>query len=177
LYALTICTIQVPSLRDRLEDLPLIAQQMLEDRNRLLGTRLEGFETRVIQAFEKYQWPGNLRELAVVVNEAGENATGETVSLDALPFRFRAGWDAQRTGPPVASVRQSLDDYLLQVERERIREVMELVQGNKTAAAELLGIPRPKLYRRLESLGLLDAQASIAEPLSAADIEIPDEPE
>ena len=148
--------IELPPLRQRIAELPTIAQAFLEERNRSAHKQLGGFSDEVLTRFRSYNWPGNLRELALVVAEAAERADGPLVELSDLPFRFRTGFDAQTVGPPITPKPLPLEPYLEQVEREQIELALQYAKFNKKKAADLLGINRPKLYRRMEILGIAD---------------------
>lgn len=151
---LTTLVVQVPPLRQRMEDLPLLAQDMLERHNRDRDSQVAGFTEPVWAAFRRYNWPGNQDELQQVVREAREACTGKLITLGDLPFRFRTGQEAQRVNPPRQERLQSLAERLEEVEREHIRQALQLSDQNKSQAAERLGITRPRLYRRMQQLGL-----------------------
>ncbi len=159
-FALTPIEIVLPALRERRDDLPLLAQAFLEEANRGAERQLGGFSEDVVRQFAEYNWPGNLDELHAVAREARERAAGPLIQPADLPFRFRAGQDAQSLGPAFAAAPTPLELQLEQFERERIEAALELVRHNKSRAAELLGMPRPKLYRRMESLGIRDEPES-----------------
>lgn len=154
LLMLSAISIDLPPLRERLEDLPLLAQEILETLNRGEERQLEGFEESVLELFQRYHWPDNLTELTSVIQAARQQSTDLLITENDLPFRFRTGYDAQRENPSPAESFADLESYLERVEREHILAALEQTRFNKTKAAELLGIPRPKLYRRLESLGI-----------------------
>ncbi len=168
-YLLTELSIDVPSLRDVMEDLPLIAQQLLEDLNRDQESQIEGFSQDVWQQFRRYRWPGNHQELQNVIREARARCTRSLIAEADLPFRFRTGRDAQTVGPPRPVVLRRLADTLEDVEREQIVQALELAHQNKSKAAELLGLTRPRLYRRMESLGLVVHDLPDAEPEAGQD--------
>lgn len=153
---LTTTVVDIPNLRDRLEELPLLAQQIVEQRNQDSGRQVEGVAADVLDEFRRYQWPGHVRELVAVIGACHEHCTSATITPDDLPFQFKAGRDAQTIGPRIVAKDQPLEEYLAAIEKQRIQSVLAQVKGNKTAAAEILGLPRPRLYRRLEALGLLD---------------------
>ena len=96
-------------------------------------------------------------KLFAVVREAHATSTGPLVSVRDLPFRFRAGQDAQSVSPLPVSQQVPLDELLLRVEKEQIEAALVRANGSKQLAADLLGIPRAKLYRRLEAHGLWKA--------------------
>lgn len=146
--------VSLPDLRDRPEDLPLLAQHALEECNAGSPKQISGFSPDVWEQFRAYNWPGQLDELFVVVHEAHAASAGPLVSVRDLPFRFRAGQDAQSISPPPVVEQVPLDELLLRVEKEQIEAALARANGSKQLAADLLGIPRAKLYRRLEAHGL-----------------------
>ncbi len=150
--------IELPPLRERGDDVELLAQFFLEDRNRGHDRQVSGFDGDVATQLRRYRWPGNLDELQKVLQEAAEACGEGILRAEHLPFRFRAGMDAQSLGPPRRRVRP-LDALLEQVEREELERAVAAAGGNMTQAAELLQIPRARLYRRLEQLGLRQPEA------------------
>lgn len=157
-FALTPLTINVPSLRSRMDDLELLAQFFLEELNRGDERQITGFQDDVWQQFRRYNWPGNLSELRTVVSEARSQCTGSIIQSDELPSGFRLGVDRQLVGPLAKKRAVPLDPLLLQVEREQIELALAEARQNKARAAELLGITRPRLYRRMEILGIADRE-------------------
>lgn len=159
-FLLTALTIEVPPLRERRDDVPLLAQAFLESLNRGAERQVGGFADTIWPLFAEYDWPGNLDELLLVIEEARERCSRSMIGDADLPLRFRAGLEAQSVGPPQQADDESpipqLESYLAQIEREAIERALAKAKGNKTLAAKLLGIPRPVLYRRLEALKLLD---------------------
>ncbi len=154
-YLLTELTIEVPALRERMDDLPLLAQHLLESLNRDQESQVGGFSEDVWQQFRQYNWPGNLDELQAVIREARAHCTRPLIGVADLPFRFRTGWQAQSERPPQRAAVRPLAETLDAVEREQILQALQLAQQNKSKAAEWLGLTRPKLYRRMQSLGLV----------------------
>lgn len=150
---LTTISLTIPPLRDRAEDLPLLIQQLVEETNQLGGKQVEGITASALRQMQLYNWPGNVGELTAVLQEAAGRCAGSQIDVADLPLTFHAGYDAQQLRPaPAPSA--SLDVLLEQFEREQIQQALAAARGNKSLAADRLGIPRPKLYRRLESLGL-----------------------
>lgn len=158
---LTTLTIELPPLGERADDLPLLAQHFLEEHNRRHPKQLTGFATDVWPVFARYNWPGNLDELRRVIQEASSIATDITVKLADLPFRFRTALQAQDTPPPNVPRPLPLDEMLTRVETNAIQLALERSRYNKTKAAELLGINRARLYRRMEQLGVEDREADV----------------
>ena len=151
---LGILEVVLPTLRDRPLDWPLLAQHALEECNAGDQKQLSGFSPDVWDQFRAYNWPGQLDELFSVVREAHAASAGPLVTVRDLPFRFRAGQDAQSIGPPPVSELVPLEELLLRVEKEQLEAALARANGSKQLAADLLGIPRAKLYRRLEAHGL-----------------------
>lgn len=157
-YALTSVSIIVPPLRSRQDDLQPLAQLFLEELNRDQPTQLTGFHDDVWQQFRRYNWPGNVAELKAVVTEAREECTGPLIETRHLSFGFRTGVTGQSVGPAVRKRAMPLDPLLLRVEREQIELALAEARHNKAKAAELLGITRPRLYRRMDALGIIDRE-------------------
>jgi DNA-binding NtrC family response regulator len=162
----------IPPLRERHDDIIPLAQHFLEDLNRGREQQVSGFRPEVIEQFAEYRWPGNLDELSRVIREAREKCVQEGVAwIDAnhLPFRFRTGLGAQRTPAPrepFGPIR--LDEVLADCEKELLQRALRETRHNLSRAAELLGINRPRLYRRLEQLGLPTGDASAKSTTSGA---------
>jgi transcriptional regulator with PAS, ATPase and Fis domain len=140
---LSVLEIRVPSLRDRLVDLPKLVAHFVP------GSRVD---PTVLEILHLHGWPDNLRELSDTLSTAADTAEGGTIKKEHLPreLRVRAGLEAAPAKPkPLA-----LDPLLEAVEKRLIAVAMNRSQGNATKAAEMLGIFRTRLARRLEALGL-----------------------
>jgi DNA-binding NtrC family response regulator len=150
---LSTLVIEVPLLSARPEDIPPMAQRMLEETNGRSSKQLGGFTPEALDTLAQYAWPGEADELAEMVAAAHEKSEGPLVTVRDLPRRLFLAADAKRYArEPDESI--VLDDYLADIERELLRRAMERAKGNKTRAATLLGVTRPRLYRRLVQLGL-----------------------
>jgi DNA-binding NtrC family response regulator len=150
---LTTLVIELPALARRAEDVPPLAQFFLEETNAAGGRQLGGFTSDALSRLVGYAWPGNVAELAEVVAESCAKADGPLVAVADLSKKLHWAADAARY-PPRAEKPIVLDDYLAEVEKNLLRETMARARGNKTKAAALLGVTRPRLYRRLVQLGL-----------------------
>jgi transcriptional regulator with PAS, ATPase and Fis domain len=144
--------IELPPLAQRPDDLPLLAQHFLEELNRQEPKQVGGFEEPVWPLLVRYEWPGNLDELAAVVREAHAHATGTLIRTDDLPYRFRTALAAQELSPPPEPMPIPLDPLLTRVETRLITLALERSRNNKSRAADLLGINRARLLRRIEQL-------------------------
>jgi len=153
-YLISTLQIQVPPLRERHEDLELLAQHFLENQNRYQQKQVSGFAPGVLSLFHEYYWPANLDELSQVI-QAAFQATPETViTRDSLPLRLKTGIDARALGPTLPSSIRPLEQTLQQIETEQILQALEQTRNNRAEAARLLGLTRAKLYRRIEALGI-----------------------
>lgn len=151
--ALSTLVIELPSLAERLADLPLLAQQMVEECNARGGKQLAGLAAEALEVLAAHSWTGNLDELEAVIREAHEQASGPEITPRDLPKRLHLAAEAsarpRRRDEPI-----QLAEFLLSVEKEIISRALQRCQGNKSKAARLLGLTRPRLYRRLLQLGL-----------------------
>ena len=172
-YRLNGFTIQIPPLRERREDLPLLTEHFLRLYNRELGKNVRSVTPETKRLLETHHWPGNVRELQSALKYAMVHATGEILTPDCLPEICRP---AHASGPlPISSiapvggslevsqyVRQLLENHPSEVYRQvtaavdrvLLDEVLRHVKGNQLQAAELLGISRTTLRAKLRSLGL-----------------------
>ena len=151
--------IRLPSLHHRGEDLDLLAQHFVEQSQRTQQTSAEAISPEVFRQFRFYRWPGNVRELRQVVFAACEACFEKVVAVQHLPFSFRAGIEAQDMPHAAEPEHQSLEDMLEAFESEVLLKTLAACDGNKADAARRLGMTRPRLYRRLKTLGLATEDA------------------
>jgi len=150
LFRLNTVEIRVPPLRERREDIAPLARSFLSRSATRYQREGMHLSAAALDALERYAWPGNVRELSHVMERAVLTATGDQVvqldfSLSPIPVAFAGGAD----GP-----RRTLDE----AEQEMIRGALERCGGNIQKTAELLGLSRPSLYRRLEKFGIRAAE-------------------
>jgi two-component system response regulator HydG len=150
-YRLNVIRVQLPSLVER-GDAIALAQQMLLRTGIAMGKRITGLTAAASRALESYSWPGNIRELQNCVERAVALARGEEIGLDDLPEAVgRRGAEPTPPAPADAGELLPLDE----VERRHILHVLDAVQGNRSRAAEILGLHRRTLYRKLELYGVI----------------------
>ncbi|HLK03230.1 MAG TPA: sigma-54 dependent transcriptional regulator [Candidatus Acidoferrum sp.] len=145
-YRLSSIQIRIPSLAERLEDIPLLMQFFLKKYNDAYGKKISGLTRRAQTAMLQHSWPGNVRELENVISSAAITATGEFIDLADLPEQL------QRRGNILGGEDWrplSLDEVCAQ----HIQKVLELCKGNRLRAAQILGIGRTSLYRYLKREG------------------------
>jgi DNA-binding NtrC family response regulator len=143
LFRLNTIEIRLPALRERREDLPLLANYFLRQFSQRYRKRLTGFESAAMQTLLEYSWPGNVRELEHALERAVLMAQGDMVRSSDLGLR--AGREAAGR----------IEDMGLEdVECLLIKKAVARYEGNVSAAADALGLSRSALYRRLKKYGL-----------------------
>ena len=148
-FRLRVVEIHVPTLRERKDDIPLLAQHLLGRIRRETGATVRAISQEAMTSLQEYDWPGNVRELENALTRAAIVARGRLVSPEHLALGFRAAAEAS----PKASGRVPEGDLTLDGAIEcQIRRVLEKTDGNKTEAASLLGISRSRLTRYVERL-------------------------
>ena len=163
LDAVSTIAIYVPRLSERLEDLPILAQVFLEAANRSSGKQVGSVRSEATDLLALYSWPGELDELREVIVAAHRACnTHEVTPADLPPVIHHASKSAARARwQPERIV---LDELLANIEKEAIVRALAQAGGNKTEAAGLLGMTRPRLYRRLVQLGLAGPEFIEREP-------------
>jgi DNA-binding NtrC family response regulator len=142
--------IDLPPLRERREDIPLLAEAFLREFAADRRREIEGFSDEVIDLFEMYPWPGNVRELRNVIERAVLFCQGLSVTVDELPPNIRGGAPAATVGetPQVMAMNKAVE----RAEAEAIRAALGATQGRRADAAELLGISRKTLWEKIKHL-------------------------
>jgi DNA-binding NtrC family response regulator len=151
-YRLKVLTIRVPPLRQRKEDVPLLAEHFLRV-HAPAGRRAKTLGEGVLDRLVAYDWPGNVRELENEVKRMialGE----EVVGVDDLSEPVRRGGRPAAAAATADGPVRNLVELVEQVERREIEKALEQAQGNKTRASDLLGISRFTLQRKLEKYGM-----------------------
>jgi DNA-binding NtrC family response regulator len=147
-YRLSVVTVAVPALRERVEDLAPLAMQILADLAPTAGRRLRGFTPSALEAIQRYTWPGNVRELRNAIERAIVLGEGDTVDGADLPEIVTAAAGAGTTDPSDPSVVR-LPANLAWLEERAIEAALAATNGNRTRAAALLGIHRMTLVKKL----------------------------
>ncbi len=148
-YRLNVVTIKMPPLRERKEDIPLLANHFLDRLNQIEGKLINGFEDNVMAALMMHDWPGNVRELENVVERAYVLCPNITINLKYLPERLISMAEGNR---------ESLDQMnLLETEKRLIVKALNGTSWNQSKAAEVLGITRKQLRTKMQHHNLLPA--------------------
>ena len=150
-HRLSVFPVTVPPLRQRREDIPLLANHFLKKQSERAGKPVDGVSAAAMRMLLQYDWPGNVRELANVLERAVLLETGSVIQPGGLPRRLSepAGSATGRDRAAVPAVRT-----LAAIEREALADALALSGNNVTEAARGLGIDRSTLYRKLERHGL-----------------------
>jgi DNA-binding NtrC family response regulator len=154
-YRIGVITIQLPPLRERVEDIPFLVQHFIESFNRVFPNKLESVDPRALDLLSSYSWPGNVRELSNVIESIFAMGAHGRATPEDLPEHLRA---PRRTGgegaadPAGAGV-----GALADAERRAVEQALRAARGNKSRAASILGISRTRLYNKLRQYGLLEA--------------------
>lgn len=151
--------IELLPLHQRADDIPLIAQSCLEHLNKDRERPLIGFSTAAMKLLQQFNWPDNIDQLIRDIRSAAKRSTGNKVVLEDLPVELRQARLAQEIGT-AADFTINLENYLQRIECELILRAMQHAKGNKSKAAKLLNISRPKLLRRLQLLDVANESES-----------------
>ena len=148
-YRLSVVTIRVPPLRERRTDVPLLAELFLRAAAAKGGRARLRFSAEALKLLVAYNWPGNVRELESFVEYAALHARGSEVAPEDLPPKLNADQVRAASRAPLEALFEDLPS-LDEVERRYLLHVLKAVNGNRTRAAEVLGIDRRTLYRMAE---------------------------
>lgn len=155
-YRINVINIELPPLRSRVSDIPLLAHSFLEHVREDSHREVSGFADEALIALERYQWPGNVRELQNIVERAVLLGKDKLISLADLPAEIRGASSGVMVSSPVGQ--RTLKEALEGPERQIILEVLESNGWNRNATADQLGINRTTLYKKMKRLGLEDGK-------------------
>jgi two-component system response regulator AtoC len=150
-WRLAVLSIHLPPLKDRKEDIPLLCDHFIEKFNRELGKKIEGVNPKALELLLNYSWPGNIRELESVIYEAIVLSDSRIIEEDNLPKRIRGKASVKEVAPspedkPMSDMVHSLTE---QMEIELIEKALKESGGNRSKAAEKLGISRKTLFNKM----------------------------
>jgi len=146
-YRLNVITIRIPSLRERTDDIPMLANHFLNHFNDTNKKNIRGFSQEVVEVLKNYDWPGNVRELENVVERAAILCPHDTISLGCLPKKME-----KLTG---GDYPDGKDFNLPEIEKRTIIKALDKTSWNQSKAAVLLGISRKQLRTKMKNLALL----------------------
>jgi len=153
-FRLNVIPIFVPALRDRQEDIRLLAEHFMAGFAREYGRRVKQFEPSAIAVLQQYPWPGNVRELRNVIERLMIMVVGDSISAGDLTFLDLASAPRVEAGPAMPAERVTLYEARDQFERDLILRTLATQQGNMSRTAEVLGVERSNLYRKMKAFGI-----------------------
>lgn len=156
--ALGTLVIDVPPLRERLADLPALVERMLPRACAGREVSVTSVSADAWPLLRGYSWPGNLRELYNVLRSSCAHARGEQLRAADLPAELRRTVLREQAPPRPVDKSLPLEQLLEEAERRLIQLALQRAGGRKARAARLLGIPRPRLWRRMVKLGIADTE-------------------
>ncbi len=148
-YRLNVIELQLPPLRDRIDDIPLLAEALCRKLSDSMAMKPPGLSADAVEALQRYPFAGNVRELENILERALTLCNGKEITAQDLQLQA----SANESDETVIGGKESLDDYLERIERAAIEKALTQTQQNKTAAAKLLGISFRALRYKLEKLG------------------------
>ena len=153
-YRLNVIQVVLPPLRDRPEDIPLLADHFIVRYSAKNAKPIRGLTRAALAAMESYPWPGNVRELEHAIERAVVLSRGAEIDLGDLPEPVRSGGAARTAGPAGAlegrTLTVPLGTPMEEIELRVIRETLRQTKGDKNLAAQLLGIAARTIYRKLD---------------------------
>ena len=150
-YRLSTVVIEIPPLRERKDDIPLLVDFFLRRLERAAGKRRVSMRDSAMEALSSFNWPGNVRELEHVVERAYVLSEGDSIDTEDLPEKLR---NVEKT----RSVEELVP--LEEIERQYIAKVLKQTGGNRTRAAKILGIDRKTLYRKVRAGQIVPADST-----------------
>jgi DNA-binding NtrC family response regulator len=157
-YRLSVINIHLPALRERREDIPLLAEGLLKKAAEQIGKPVWSITAAALAKLSTYDWPGNVRELENVLTQALVHARDAAITPDLIRFGPVSAAPEASTAVVVHEEPRHAADTLLrtldQVEAEHVQRVLDHTQGHKGQACEILGISRPALDRKIKKFGL-----------------------
>lgn len=146
-FRISTIKIKVPPLRERLDDVPLIAGRFLKRFNEQYGKRIQDLAPETVMRLVRYDWPGNIRQLESVIERAVLFCPGPELQPQCLPEEFQTrATSSTFIIPPLLAMEE--------IEREAIMQTLERTAGNVKKSAQILRFPRPTFYRKLKKLGI-----------------------
>jgi len=150
-FRLNVVTLSLPPLRERREDIPLLAYYMLRKYSTIIGHDVQEITPEALQRLVEYDFPGNIRELSNFIERGVALSSGPELGIEHLPHSLGA-LTVRVFTPEIATLPTTLEEQ----ETEHIISVLKMADGNRTKAAKMLGIDRVSLWRKLKKLGIDD---------------------
>ncbi|TYS14093.1 AAA family ATPase [Rossellomorea vietnamensis] len=145
-YRINVIPFTVPSLRERVEDIPSLSKKFMDKSAEKSGKRLKGLEPEVLQIFNRYSWPGNIRELENVIEASTYFTSGEMITVDSLPAYIKGDHSYKFD-------EKSLKEILEETEKRVIVQTLKS-HNDRRSAAKALGISKSSLYEKINKFGI-----------------------
>ncbi len=152
-YRINVIYLKVPTLRERKEDVPLLVETFIRQYSQSNSKKIKGIEKAALEALVSYDWPGNIRELKNVVERMIVLSSSEMLTLDLISEDIRQNQNNQIFKDEKKTIPLTT---ICDAEKELIKSALSVANGNKSLAAEKLGISRRTLYRKLQEYSLKD---------------------
>ncbi|AQS59072.1 sigma 54-interacting transcriptional regulator [Desulforamulus ferrireducens] len=149
-YRLNVVSLEIPPLRERREDIPELVYLFLQEFSQLYNKYITKLEPGVMATFLAYSWPGNIRQLKNIIERMVILTEGDTITEKSIPDTLKVSSRQDQLSPAVG-----LASVTEQTERELIIRTLKQVNGNRSEAARMLGIPRSTLYYKMHQLGIM----------------------
>jgi two-component system response regulator PilR (NtrC family) len=151
-YRVNVIELQVPALRERLDDVPLLVDVLLDRVSKQIGVKRPEIADEALDKLLNYAYPGNVRELENILERAVTLCSGDRIVPDDIQLKQGVGFDLPAAGEDLTA--DGLEGQLEHIEREAIVKALEQTRYNKTKAAELLGMTFRQLRYRVKKLGI-----------------------
>lgn len=152
LYRLNVFTLELPPLRERKEDIPLLADFFIRKHNVALNLSIKSITPAAMDKLCAYDWPGNIRDLENAIQSAMILCLDDVIDISQLPARIKG--DEQADAPVAFGDNSDIREVNAQVEKELIQETLKKFGGNRTLTAEALNISRKTLFNKMKKYGL-----------------------
>lgn len=150
-WRLAVLPIHLPPLRERKEDIPLLCEHYIKKYNKELKIEIKGIAKEAMAYLMSYSWPGNVRELESLIYETMVLAEGQHIEKENLPLRVTEIGEEKKAILPASgrSINEALQEITQKVEKRMIEQALKEAAGNKTKAAQILGVSRKTLFNKI----------------------------
>jgi Nif-specific regulatory protein len=149
-FRLNVVTLELPPLRERGDDVMLLAEHFLKEFSKRAGRRIPKFSAAARKRLESHTWPGNVRELRNLMERLAYLTSGDRIEAEDLAFILSPSADA----PAAIGAGLNLNDATHEFQRKHIQQAIDAARGNVSQAAKNLGVHRSNLYRKMRQLGM-----------------------
>ncbi len=149
-YRINVIRLELPPLRERREDIPFLADTFIRRFNLVMNRHVSGVSSSVLRTLAAYRWPGNVRELENLIERSMVFCRGDVIGMENLP----SGFAVVTASPEAAAPAGTMTGTVKASELQAIRSAMAAAKGNRRLAADMLGIHRATLYRKIRELGV-----------------------